>query len=169
MSIFSPGFHDYPGFPWPASTLMRLHVLQTASISKEYMPQKTYTVGNIQHIFSRVKFNTPGVIEPGFCSYSIHHRWWVILTVCLAAFMNPSTPSQSAYYSYNSRKEKHMTSPKVIPMKYNLQWDFCQILPVGCLFYYRNLNFIKKKLGGGGGGPEACLGAAPTCIYAKIP
>ena len=81
--------------------------------------------------------------------------------------MNPSTPSQSAYYSYNSRKEKHMTSLKVIPMKYNLQWDFCQILPVGCLFYYRNLNFIKKKLGGGG--PEACLGAAPTCIYAKIP
>ena len=116
-SIFSPGFHDYPGFPWPASTLMRLHVLQTGSISKEYMPQKTYTVGNIQHIFSRVKFNTPGVIEPGFCSYSIHHRWWVILTVCLTALMNPSTPSQSAYYSYNSRKEKHMTSLKVIPMK----------------------------------------------------
>ena len=116
-SIFSPGFHDYPGFPWPASTLMRLHVLQTASISKEYMPRKTYTVGNIQHIFSRVKFNTPGVIEPGFCSYSIHHRWWVILTVCLAALMNPSTPSQSAYYSYDSRKEKHMTSLKVIPMK----------------------------------------------------
>ena len=47
---------------------------------------------------------------------------------------------------------------KEIPLKWNLPWDFCQTLPIGCLCC-RNLNFKIKS-----GCPHTHFGAGATCL-----